>query len=497
MHALRIDTDRMEEASAFAEAAGSRISDAVGVLGGILDRSGGMAGWDALGSDWAASYDPAAAEAVDACCELALACSDTSRALAIAAGNYLQAEHVASMGVSALIRPFLPAFRPDGPTSVFPSAADGNPGWPPPGWDIVAGIAGVLWPAGDPESLRSAGTAWMELAAQIEVGMDGSATLAGDAVQGLASVDLTKFRTRNAALQDTGRLIALAARDIAGGCSSLAGAITLAHEELIDETQSFLLECAALAGVGVALSFVTLGGSAAITSLVGAGRAAQMVIRVQSVLARLTAAARSVGVVVARLPGAGRLTDGLHALSRTPAALSSLVGPTRQTVSVMARHVASSPRLSRLAPAVRVVHPVGVAGVRFVDSTAVSLALSNPASLTLGLLPVATRRTVLRSVMPQGNTPERVLELVRAKGLGTQLLPAAGAAVRTKERLDTVEGLVGLPAHVGERYLPAKPSAVPLPEGPGRLTAVRGSPATGPTRGSTPVRRRSRPGASP
>ena len=58
--------------------------------------------------------------------------------------------------------------------------------------------------------------------------------------------------------------------------------------------------------------------------------------------------------------------------------------------------------------------------------------------------------------MPQGNTPERVLELVRAKGLGTQLLPAAGAAVRTKERLDTVEGLVGLPAHVGERYLPAK-----------------------------------------
>ncbi|KQO03588.1 hypothetical protein ASF21_04785 [Arthrobacter sp. Leaf234] len=497
MHALRIDTDRMEEASAFVEAAGSRISDAVGVLGGILERSGGMAGWDALGSDWAASYDPAAAEAADACRELELACSDTSRALAIAAGKYLQAEHIASMGVSALMTPFLPAFRPDGPAWVFPSAADGNRGCPPPGWDIVAGIAGVLWPAGDPEALRSASTAWRELAAQIEGGMDGSAAVAGDAVQGLASADLTQFRTRNAAIQDTGRQIAVAARDIAGACSSLAEAITLAHEELIDETHSFLLECAALAGVGIALSFVTLGGSAAITSLVGAARAAQMVIRVQAVVARLTTAARSVGAVAARLPGAGRLTTGLHALSRTPAALSSLVGPTRRTLSVTAWHAASSPRLSVLAPAVRFVHPVGAAAVRFVDSKAVSLALSNPASLTLGLLPVATRRTVLRSVLPQGNTPERVLELVRAKGVGTQLLPAASAAVRTKERLDTVEGLVGLPAHVGERYLPARPSTVPLGENPGRLTAVRGSPASGPTRGSTPIRRRSRPEASP
>lgn len=498
MNALRIDTDRIEEASASAGAAAGRIADAIGVAGGVLARSGGMAGWDAMGSEWAASYDPAAAEAAEACRELALACSDTSRALAIAAGNYIRAEHVASRGVSALIMPFLPVAHPDGPGTGFPSAADGDPGWPPPGWDIVAGIAGVLWPAGDPDALRSAGTAWTDLAVHIAIGIDGPAAFAGDAVLGLSSEDLTQFRTRNTAIQDTGRRIAAAARDLAGGCNALAAAITLAHEELIDETQSFLLECAALAGVGVALSFVTLGGSAAISSLVGAARAAQMVIRVQAVLARLTAVARSVGVVATRLPGSGRLTNGLHALSRTPAALSSLAGATRQTSSSIARHVASSPAVSRLAPAVRAVRPVGAAGIRILDSRAVSMALSSPASLAFDLLPLAARRTVLEAVVPRGSTPERVLDMVRTKGLGTTpLLPAARAAVRIKDRIDTVEGLAGLPAYVRERYPPPRSPATRLPDGPGRLTAVPGSPANGPTPGSTPVRRTSRPESSP
>ena len=83
-----------------------------------------------------------------------------------------------------------------------------------------------------------------------------------------------------------------------------------------------LLVLAALAGVGVALSFVTLGGSAAITSLVGAGLAAQMVIRVQSVLARLTAAARSVG----RLDAVERLADLVETIAAGRAPRGSNAG---------------------------------------------------------------------------------------------------------------------------------------------------------------------------
>ncbi|MHA7287252.1 hypothetical protein ACX80I_13315 [Arthrobacter sp. MDT3-44] len=494
MNVLRIDTDRYAEAATLASVAARGLADAAGAASAALVRTAGMAGWDALGAGWAASYDPAAREVLAACHELALASSDTSQALAISAGNYILAEHVASGGMSALIRPSLPAAVGEGAAPCPPSACDVNPGWPPPCWDIVAGIAGVAWPSGDPELLRSAGMSWAVLANDVDATLDGPASQSHMLLDGLLAEDLVLLRTRSAVLQSCGRRVAEASRDIATGCASLAAAVEQAHQELINETRSFTLECAALAAVGTALSFATLGGSAAITALVGAARTAQMVARVHQVLARLSALARTVPVVAARLPGAARLVTGLQG-ARAPALLRSA----RQALGSAPSAGTATGRPSRLAPAVRILRPLGAAGLRGLDSTAVSVALSSPAVLARNVLSYQVRRAVLGPGAVRGSGADQALAVLRSSRFGASpVVPAAEAALRAKGRVDTVTGLAALPGSIRDRYSPGR---IRIPaagfQGPGRLTGARGSPGTGPRRASSRAHRTSRPAASP
>jgi hypothetical protein len=493
---LRIDTGRYGEAAGLAAASGRMIADAVAAAGSALSGTAGMAGWDALGVEWAAGYDPAAREVLAACQDIALASSDTSRALTMAAGNYITAEHVASMGAAILIAPLIRAGLPEIAPPCIPCASDGNPGWPPPCWDIIAGIAGVVWPAGDPELLRAAATAWTTLTHDIEASVAGPSSQARGALDGLLAEDLTLFRERSAAIEDSARLVAQASRDVATGCTSLADAVESAHQELIDETRSFALECAALAAAGTALSFVTLGGSAAISALIGAARTAQMVARVHQVLARLGLLARSVSVVSRRMPAAARLTAGLQALARTPTVLRSAVPGVRHALGAASGAMISSGRLSSLAPAVRLVRPVGASGLRIIDSKAVSVALSSPAALAREHLSAQVRRSMFPKAVPGGGS-EQVLALLRHTR-ASPIIPAAESVLRNKDRAETVTGLVALPAALRDRYAPGRiegPS--PRSAGPGRLTAVQVSPASGPTASSSRARRTPRPAASP
>lgn len=498
MGVLRIDTDRYAEASALSSAAAHGVADAVIAAGASLARTAGMAGWDAMGAAWAASYDPAALEVLSACHELALASSDTSRALALSAGNYISAEHIASMGLSPLIMPLLatPVLAVTAPSP--PSACDANPGWPPPCWDIIAGIAGVAWPAGDPSLLQWAGMSWITLANEVDASIKGPVHAARTTLDGLLAEDLALFRTRSAAVHDSGELIAQASRDIAAGCTSLSAAVEEAHRELIDETRSFALECAVLAGVGTALSLVTLGGSAAITALVGAARTAQMVARVHQVLARLGTLARTVPVMATRLPAAARAAAGLRAAG-TSSPLRSSVRSARQARGSAAGTMAASGRLSLLAPAVHVVRPIGAAGLRGLDSTAVSVALSSPAALVREHLSYRVRRSVLGPGAVRGSWTDQAIAMLRSSRFGASpAIPAVESVLRNKGRIDAIAGLAELPTSLRDRY---SPNRVEIPalgsSAPGRLTGVPGSPATGPRGASSRDRRTPHPAASP
>ncbi len=497
MSVLRIDTDRYTEAAGLESLAGHGVSDAAQLAEGSLQQTSGMAGWDAMGAQWAASYDPVASEVLVACHELALASSDSALALTLAAGRYLSAEHVASMGVSAFFTPSSPAPVGEETSSFIPSAGTPNPGWPPASWDIIAGIAGVVWPAGDPDLLRSAATSWTALADGLEAAVNGPVVNARFTIHGLQSEDLSLFRERSILVQETGALIALTARDVAAGCQALAAAVETAHQELIDETEAFVLECGALAITGVALSFVTLGGSAAITSLVGAGRTAQMVARVHAVLSRLSFLARTGAVVATRLPAAARLTASLRSLTGPLATVRSAVLATARTAARSPGRLIASGPLSRLAPAVKIVRPISAAGLKVLDSKAVSVALSNPAALVREQLSLPARRAVLGPRAVEGSASNQIFALLRQKGVASPLLPRAEAAVTAKERIDSAHGLAGLPKSLRERYGPVIVDAGNVPSsGPGRLTGVRASPANGPTTASSPDRRTARRAAS-
>ncbi|WP_298253828.1 hypothetical protein [uncultured Arthrobacter sp.] len=494
MGVLRVDTDRHIEAAILESIAGRRIADAAHLAESSLQHTSGMAGWDAVGAEWAASYDPAASEVLRACHDLALASSDTALALTLAAGRYISAEHVASMGLSRFLTPPTPPAVEEYAGLRLPSAGAPNPGWPPPSWDIIAGIAGVVWPAGDPDALGSAAAAWTALADGVRAALDGPGTDAGLAVQGLQSEDLALFRERSTVVRESGGQIARASRDIAAGCEELATAVRTAHQELIDETEGFVLECAALAAVGATLSLVTLGGSAAVTTLVGAARTAQMVARVHGVISRLALLART-GAVGTRLAGATRITAGLRTRLRPLTPMRAVPGWTRPSAPLAGAR-APLGRPSRLAPAARVLRPVGTAGLKLLDSRAVSVALSSPASLVRGRLSLPARRIVVGQGAVGGSASDQVFALLRSRGMGQSVLPAAEAAVRTRDRIETARGLVALPGALRDRYGPVVVHTAPV-HSPGRLTGVRASPWTGPTTGSSRARRTSRPAASP
>lgn len=499
MSVLRIDTDRYEEAAGLTADAGHALVDAVVSTGHSLLRTGGMAGWDTPGAEWAISYDSAARDVLSACQEIALASSDTSRALAFAAGNYISAEYVASMGMSALVSPFVPVSVAAGHLPTLPSASEANPGWPPPCWDLIAGIAGIIWPAGDPGLLRSASAIWSGLAGTVDASIEGPGLLARQTLEGFRAEDLTLFRERSAAVAESGRLVAEASRNIGTGCAALATAIDEAHQELLDETRSFSIECAALAAVGAGLSLVTLGGSAAVTALVGAARTAQMVARVHQIVARLSAMARAVSIAATRLPGGTRLTAALQSLARTPAVLRSTAHSARLAVEAGSRSLGASVRLARLAPAVRLVRPLGAAGLRVLDSRVVSVALSNPAALIREGLSYQVRRDILGAQAVRGSGTDQVLALLKGTRMGAApVVPALQSVVTMKGRVETAAGLAALPGSLRDRYVR------PLVEGPavhgsapGRLTAVQGSPAPRPRAVSTRAHRTSHPAASP
>ncbi|KNC17276.1 hypothetical protein AC792_14440 [Arthrobacter sp. RIT-PI-e] len=499
MTVLRIDTDRYAEAAALTAAAGQQLADAAGTAGTALGGARGMAGGDTPGAGWSASYDPAARDVLSACRDLALASADTSRALDLSAGAYLSAEHIAAGGLSALVGPHAPRSVDVPAAALLPSAGEGNPGWPPPCWDIVAGIAGVVWPSGDPALLRSAARTWDVLADEVGRGVDGPAASARHTLDGLLAEDLHLYRERSLEIEAAGRLVADASRDIARGCGSLASAIEEAHQELLDETRSFALECGTLVAVGTALSLVTLGGSAAVTTLVGAARTARMVLRVHEVLARLAALARTVSIVVARFPGAGRLTAGLRVLAPPRLLASSQVTAVRSAVASWSRAALTSRTASRLAPAVRMIRPLGAAGLRGLDSKAVPVARPGPAELVAGRLSYQVRRTVLGSRAVRGSETDQAFALLRASPLGS--VPAVAVAervIRGKDRVDAAEGLLALPGTIRNRTAPYRPARLsPDATGPGRLTAGRGSPAPHPRAGASRDPRTSTPAASP
>ncbi len=336
MTILTINTDRYLDSALHAAAAGTHSREAVMAISGTLSYSGGMAGWDAAGMDWADGYDSYVSQVFDGVQDMAMGCSDTSQVMTIAAGNYIQAEHVASLGTSLLTHPaFAPAVD-EIRIATPPRASESvNPGLPPEGWHLVRELASLTWPNGEPDQLRAAAAAWSALAGELEHVRSSFITSVRSSVALLQAQDLKLLNERSFLMDSAATELAEAARNIAVSCTAYAVSVEEAHSAIRNLAQELMVEIAATVAIGAALTIFSGGLSALVGAGVAASRIHRFVSSVRTVLDGLAVAARSTQAAKVLISSAVRLRglsgSGGLALktlgSRLPAAVKHVPAP--------------------------------------------------------------------------------------------------------------------------------------------------------------------------
>ncbi|RDI26784.1 putative cytotoxic protein [Rhodococcus sp. AG1013] len=275
-------------------------------LAAVLDANWGCAGSDSAGATWAASYDPAAFDAIAAGTDIVNAFGKMHDLLAFTALNH---ENVEKANKN-------PPEPPDGPPPQLPSStsptfkgAFGGDTDEPFGWGLVSSwLQGHTWPNGDPDKLRALGDAWRAAAKGLRSAGDetGSAfplledIVSGEIPQALAQMDLVFTDTEQVAAQY---------ESLASSCEDWADKIEDAHHKILA-----ILAGALGAGliIGGVAGFFTAGtGAAAAAGAAGSAAGASIV----TVLITFdAAAAAAVGATVAAGVAIGGVATDLQPL---------------------------------------------------------------------------------------------------------------------------------------------------------------------------------------
>lgn len=269
-------------------------------LSSTLHTNWGCAGTDSAGAEWAASYDPAAYDAVAAGTNIVNAFGKLHDLLAATGVNHENTERSNK----------LPPEPPDGPPPQHPPVsaptfygAYGGDTDAPIGWDLItAWLQGHTWPNGNPDKLQELGKAWRTAATGLRDANDATGTtwvtleeLASDEMpQVLAQLDNVFVTTNNVADQyDT----------LGAACDEWAQTIEEAHRKIFDLVGKAIV-IGAVAGAVTAL--FTLGaGTVAAAGATGSVIAASVVgvlgavdsVAVAAVGAVAAAGAAAVGAV--------------------------------------------------------------------------------------------------------------------------------------------------------------------------------------------------------
>jgi hypothetical protein len=302
---VRIDVDGggyAQACDAFYDA-NHGVVDAVSALSSAIGGLGGMAGTDTGGESWAAQYDPAAAEAVQAGCDLGQSLATLGNLLNGSLVNHDSADGGAMLsGPPELTGQDSGDHDPDHWTEELlapaPPSAKGGTGDQPGWWHWIAGhVEGLLWPDADTGRLRSAGTAWRSAADTIE-GYQYDAEAASGMVGAQTSPEVPDAVAACDEVAGHIRDLASAYRSIGQACSDYAQAVDDHHHEVEDELVSFIEWTIAIEGVGAVVGFFTLGlGEGAAQAAEGAevANAASKVVRI---LRDLIEVARTVATTI-------------------------------------------------------------------------------------------------------------------------------------------------------------------------------------------------------
>ena len=307
---IDVDTQSYENASDTFYDVNSNAADAVIKAATGADGAGGMAGCDSSGVEWAAAYDSAAKQALDAGTTLVDTLGHLGDLLSATGANHANADTSSTSGAPS----YPGSGGGKGACSVSlatPPSADGSPGDEPDGWGLVAHLMSWVWPNGHQDQLRQVGSAWTAAGDDLTSASYDIYTAVSviEEQQSPEVAPASKACTdAQQAMQDLGDAYA----GLGQACNDYAQHLDDAHHDVIEELESLVEWTVGIEAGGAVLAFFTAGISEAAAQAAEAARCAAAATRIGTILSRLAELARTVitaikgfattiGEIVARL----------------------------------------------------------------------------------------------------------------------------------------------------------------------------------------------------
>ncbi|MEU8926300.1 restriction endonuclease fold toxin-2 domain-containing protein [Kitasatospora sp. NPDC048545] len=251
-----------------------------------MDATAGMAGDDEAGTKFAADYDPAAQKLVNATAQVVGQLGQTANGLYTMAINYLQTD--ADVAASMMAPQKLPeSADPQCDQEVAKAELRSAAGHNDSG--AVHDLLKKFWPQGDPGKLRQAASDWKHFAELVsKLGTEGDKRVQRVTASSTSGA-VTSFAQNWAKVHDgcatEGPLLnslTNAAYKLGQACESYAQHV----EDLRDTLEDLAITAGIVAGAGLLLTVVTLGGS----DVAAAGGEAAIVAEAGAAAATMTAA---------------------------------------------------------------------------------------------------------------------------------------------------------------------------------------------------------------
>lgn len=222
--------------------ANREVIDAVNKLTDTLYASGSMAGSDTGGTTWAGSYDPAAAQLVEAGCSIGEALANMANLLNGSLANHAGADYGARMypgEPDSVVGDTNPDHGTETLVTPAPPSAAGGTGDQPSWWHWIASHVKSAWPDADTDQLRAAGDAWATAGTTISNQQYG-VNAADIALYDISSPEMDDVHAAcdeiTTHLQDLGAMYKAVGTDYA----DYAGYVDAKHQEIKDQLSSFI-----------------------------------------------------------------------------------------------------------------------------------------------------------------------------------------------------------------------------------------------------------------
>ncbi|MGJ0119584.1 hypothetical protein ACQ7HM_10300 [Williamsia sp. MIQD14] len=426
---------------------------AASTLAAALSGSGGMGGSDNAGAEWSNSYDEGARAALSAVASAVGAAGNVATRLHATGANHAQADAAATIGGRGDAA--LPA-APTPPTMSAPSppSAAGGSGGGPPGWSLVEGLVGYVWPNGHQDRLHAADAAWQATAAQLQA----AARPVAGAASAVSAQKSPECGAAATACTDTGQHLsdlASVCTELGASCSEYAAHLDQAHHEIISTLKELIIETAAIEAGGAVLAFFTAGLDEIAAQAAVAARIATAAAKIRRVIEALIEAARAVAAAVKGF--AGRAAEVLSKLEpmatgavKTAASAAAKAGRAGASAAADAGRTAASAVGTTVPKAVNAVAKGAAqnasigAGVEFgkegVESLATGENKLDPTKIAsqgaFSMLTGPAGKAVSERILPRAVTPlgEKAEESVLRSGTRQVLSTATSASANATQQ---------------------------------------------------------------